>query len=68
MTDLWLFLHFLAKVALLTGLGPAIAIAFLYVQVSRRRTVSHSKRDGLIPAPSNRDGNKFAVGNVSRAA
>ena len=36
LSNLWLFTQMLAKVALLTGIGPGIALIVLYIQVSGR--------------------------------
>lgn len=61
MNDLWLFVLAIAKVAVLCGFAPAIALLILYVQVSER-AVSHN----ISVAPS--DGNKPAPEVLARAA
>lgn len=62
LSNLYLFAQMLAKVLVLTGLGPAILWATLRARRSKfavRKVsgwaVSHTNRDGLIPALSNRE-------------
>ena len=65
LVNLCLFLLFLAKLSLY--FAPSIAYAILHEQVSGR-AVSHTNRDGLIPAKLDRDGNKPARNEFRRAA
>jgi hypothetical protein len=55
LSNLWLFAQLFLKVALLTGIGPGMAIIFLYVQVSGRAV---SQQEGHATALS--EGNKPA--------
>jgi hypothetical protein len=62
LSNLYLFARMLWKVALLTGLGPGILWATLRASRTTFRVrkvsgwaVSHTNRDGLIPALSNRE-------------
>jgi len=63
MNDLWLFILVIAKVSLLCGFAPAIALLILYVQVSER-AVSHCTSVALQSC----DGNKPAPEVLARAA
>jgi len=62
--NLWLLFLAIAKVSLLCGFAPAIAILILYVQVSGRAVSRHSKRKDR----ASTRGNKPVRNEVVRAA
>lgn len=74
--NLVLFFLFLAKVGVLCGFALSIPVLLfcdriqaIGIEQVSERAVSHTNRDGLMPAQqSNRDGNKPAPEIIARAA
>ena len=78
LSNLWLFLCAIAKVLVMTGVGVGGVIVLVAECCGFRvvalgfekfgRAVSQTNRDGLIPALSNREGNKPARNVLRRVA